>query len=153
MTTKSHGWAGTLTGKMVHYFGLTRQGEENYRPDGNPVALCHNALVMDGGERFKPEAPSDRKQCASCARYLANAILAGQLVKEPVAGELEPTPLAKGQVREVLRGKLKGLMVEVWEPNPDFPGFWMCWYKKGTGAKQTDTEVMLSAEQLGAVIA
>ena len=70
--TKPHGWAGTLKGKMLHYFGMDRDGSlDYYRPDGSPIALCHNALVKDGGEMFKADLPGDRAACRACEKYLA----------------------------------------------------------------------------------
>lgn len=144
METKPHGWATTATGKMFHYFGLLREGSEGYRTDGTPLALCHNALLASG-DLLWTDMHSDYQRCESCVRYLAQTPHVGVLASTPL-----DLPLKKGQFRTVLRGiGVKGLVVEVWEESKDFPGFWMCWYKKGTGAKQTDVEVMLSASQLG----
>ena len=142
MATNPHGWATTRTGTMFHYFGLLREGGEGYRPDGTPLALCHNAVVA--GYELSPQLSSECKRCASCIRYLAQTPKSSALAATSV-----DEPLKKGQFRAVLRGKLSGLVVEVWEEANGFPGFWMCWYKKGTGAKQTDVEVMLSASQMG----
>ena len=144
METKPHGWAGTLTGKMLHYFGLTREGSEAYRPDGSPLAMCHNALVKDMGEGFKPDPAPDRKRCDSCTKYLAQCAKTAKLLATPATEVLK-----RGQYRTVLRGQFKGLTVEVQTEDKDFPGFWWCWYTKGTGAKVHQADVMLSASQLG----
>ena len=148
METKPYGWAGTRAGQMLHYFGMTREGGEGYRLDGTPLAMCHNALVA-GTEELKAEPQPLMRLCDSCARSLAKCPKRG-LVKELVAGELARMPLAKGQCRKVLRGALASLTVEVSKEAPHFPGFWICWLRKGTGAKQRDVEVMLSAGQLSA---
>jgi hypothetical protein len=143
METKPHGWATTRAGSMFHYFGMTREGGEGYRTDGSPLAMCHNAL--EAGHELAAKLEPGAKQCASCARYLANSPKTAK-----VLATVGDEPLKKGQFRTVLRGQFKGLTVEVWEESKDFPGFWMCWYTKGTGAKTHQAELMLSAGQLGA---
>jgi hypothetical protein len=130
METKPHGWAFTQTGSMVHYFGLS------YRPDGTPVALCHNALRM-GAKAVFQDKPNGYEWCDSCQNYLTKHRKEAQSRAAQAKGKF-----AVGVTVDVTRGKgVAGTSGTLLEACKGFPGFWMV-------KLAADKPVMLSEGQL-----
>ncbi len=149
-TVRPHGWGATRAGSMLHYFGLTRDGSEGYRRDGSPLAMCHNALLAGEGELTK-EPQSGQKLCESCARYLARCPKK-QAAKVGAPAEQPAVPLKEYQKREVLRGKMTGVVVTLQHEHRDFPGFWIGIYEKDCGqAGFQPRELLVNGDQLGPV--
>jgi hypothetical protein len=144
-----HGWGMTKTGQKQHYFGLTRDGLPGYRSDGTALALCHNALKLEGEIADAKNPESD--VCYSCQDYALVArksLRIRQAQAKPVTDELKPF-----QQRVVTRGKFTGKVMILQRESRAYPGFWECVYTIICGqAGERARDALVSAGQLGGIV-
>jgi hypothetical protein len=145
---------------MLHYFGLPYR-HKGYRPDGTPLALCHNALLVDPAKELVQEvveSPTAVK-CRSCAKYLAQALWAlrngGAAVAEKKALAQAPAgSLGEGVAVTVTRGAYAGGKGTIDKASQEAAGFWYVWLTvfrtslTSFKTKETAQRVLLSEGQL-----
>jgi hypothetical protein len=123
-----HGWAPTRTGSLLHYFGLPYR-HKGYRPDGTPLALCHNALQVAPDCELVQEIKQcpHTVTCTSCEKYLMRAptaLLNGQ--PAPTKKKATGSFTKDARVR-VMRGAYAGGTGTIERASAEAVGFHWVW--------------------------